>query len=321
MTVIQHGTNTASVLTGNCLDLIPTLLDNHFQCCVTSPPYYGLRDYGHEDQIGREASPEAFVENLVSVFEAFKPKLKDNGTLWVNLGDSYWSGKRRNGLKKGDVIGTPWQFAFAMRTKGWIFRQSIIWHKPNPMPESVKNRCTNAHEYVFLFAKEDGYKFNSDAIAEPADPSKWGIPKDGVYRGADAKDYTAAGVQKPSGIKQRLAAKLAAGEVLTRNSHSVWSITKQPFKGAHFAVMPSKLAERCILAGSDVGDVVFDPFGGAGTTAVTSLALRRNATITELNPEFATVAIDRLNALGPNINNKSLPVESTVNELFDFGSK
>jgi DNA modification methylase len=276
------------------MTLIPTLPDNHFQCVVTSPPYFGLRDYNHDEQIGREESPDQFVNNLVNVFEVARPKLKSNGTLWVNLGDSYWGGKNSTGLKKGDLVGTPWMFAFAMRTKGWYLRQTIIWHKPNPMPESVKNRCTTAHEYVFLFSKQSDYYFDSNAIAEPADPSKWGLRKDGTYGGGDAKDYESAGVQKPRSVKERLAAKLASGEPITRNAHSVWSISKQPFKGAHFAVMPTKLAAQCIKAGSAEGDWVLDPFGGAGTTAVVSQSLKRNWIITELNPEFATVAQNRI---------------------------
>ena len=308
----------SSVLIGNCVNLIPTLPDNQFQCVVTSPPYFGLRDYNHEEQIGREHSPEQFVKSLVDVFEACRSKLKSNGTLWVNLGDSYWGGKNTPGLKKGDLVGTPWMFAFAMRSAGWYLRQTIIWHKPNPMPESVKNRCTTAHEYVFLFSKQSDYYFDHAAIAEPADPSKWGLKKDGTYGGGDAKDYAAAGVQQPRSVKERLAAKLASGEPITRNSHSVWTISKQPFKGAHFAVMPSRLAEQCIKAGSAVGDWVLDPFGGAGTTAVCAQRLGRNWIITELNPEFASVAQDRITQATATNTQPQAPDAAVVNDLFDF---
>ena len=268
---------TVNLVLGDCRNVLPTLPAGSVHCCVTSPPYFGLRDYGHENQIGLERTPEAFVQELVEVFRGVRRVLRDDGTLWLNLGDSYnaynanrgastsisdWTAGRghpthRRGLttptlKNKDLIGIPWRVAFALQADGWYLRQDIIWHKPNPMPESVRDRCTKAHEYLFLLSKGARYHFDSEAIKEPA------------TKGA------------------------------TRNRRSVWSVTTKPFKGAHFATFPPDLIEPCILAGCPAGGTVLDPFMGSGTTAAVSLQHGRQFVGVELNPEYLELARRRV---------------------------
>jgi DNA modification methylase len=279
------------------------------QCCVTSPPYFGLRDYGHERQIGVEPSPDDYVDALVDVFRAVQRVLRDDGTLWLNLGDSYNSGPsgglsgstlgggqanqaqsnrsagrkcqgRVTGLKHKDLIGIPWRVAFALQADGWYLRQDIIWHKPNPMPESVTDRCTKAHEYIFLLTKSDRYYFDAEAVKEPAaQPDRVRADRFG-------------GNKYVEGVKH------SDGSVFTgsaqRNRRSVWTVTPKPFKGAHFATFPPALVEPCILAGSRSGDIVLDPFGGSGTTALVSRQHGRLAVYVELNPEYIEIARARL---------------------------
>jgi DNA modification methylase len=275
------------------------------QTCITSPPYFGLRDYGHEDQIGHEDTPEEFIKQLVEVFRCVWDVLEDDGTLWVNIGDSYcntngfaraspeYQREGRNnmpandrkldklhatGLKTKDLIGIPWMLAFALRADGWYLRQDIIWSKPNPMPESVQDRCTKAHEYIFLLSKSHKYHFDHVAIKEPATtvenrPS--GIVRDRVY------DYDS---------KQKEMGRSRGGdetpEPTTRNRHSVWNVATKPYLGAHFAVFPTELIEPCILAGAPLGGIVLDPFMGSGTTAQVAQDLGRQYIGCELNPEY-----------------------------------
>ena len=281
-------------------------------CVVTSPPYFGLRDYGHDGQIGLEQTPAEFVAKLVDVFREVHRVLRDDGTLWLNLGDSYAAGKcgradqdrnTRNrdgrntanatdtgapmygqrkipeGLKPKDLIGIPWRVAFALQEAGWYLRQDIIWHKPNPMPESVTDRCTKAHEYVFLLSKSPRYYFDSEAIKEPA--------VKGAAGSSFNKGKTAAHQMGRSSEKERT-------EDGTRNRRSVWTVTTKPFKGAHFATFPPDLIEPRILAGCPEGGVVLDPFGGSGTTAGVALAHGRRAILCELNPEYAALVPDRV---------------------------
>jgi DNA modification methylase len=275
------------------------------QTCITSPPYFGLRDYGHEGQIGHEDTPEEFIKQLVEVFRCVWDVLEDDGTLWVNIGDSYcntngfaraspeYQREGRNnmpandrkldklhatGLKTKDLIGIPWMLAFALRADGWYLRQDIIWSKPNPMPESVQDRCTKAHEYIFLLSKSHKYHFDHVAIKEPATtvenrPS--GIVRDRVY------DYDS---------KQKEMGRSRGGdetpEPTTRNRHSVWNVATKPYSGAHFAVFPTELIEPCILAGAPLGGIVLDPFMGSGTTAQVAQDLGRQYLGCELNPEY-----------------------------------
>lgn len=255
--------------------MLQTLDDESICCCVTSPPYYGLRDYGFDGQIGLESTPDEYVNRLVEVFREVRRVLRKDGTLWLNLGDSYsGSGKgpsgnftdhgERNvknfpskfiptGLKPKDLMGIPWRAAFALQADGWWLRQDIIWHKPNPMPESVKDRCTKSHEYVFLLSKNKKYFYNNDAVKE-----------DGKISG----EY--------------------------HNRRDVWTITKLPYKGAHFATMPPGLAEVCIKAGCPDGGTVLDPFAGSGTTGAVAKQLGRNFILIEANPEYINLINNRI---------------------------
>ena len=335
------------VVPGDCRDALAALADRSVQCCVTSPPYYGLRDYGVDGQIGLEQSPDEYVAEMVGVMREVRRVLRDDGTLWLNLGDSYRNlrtplnggvptntahvgGARdgtegfgrasRNwwieGVKGKDLIGIPWMVAFALRADGWYLRADIIWHKPNPMPESVRDRPTKAHEYVFLLAKSARYFYDADAITEPA---KTVVPADrkvsnaysegsgrfdgGKHRSGGFVSRGAAS-DKQSGHSRRHAGFNARWDALTpaeqtaigANARSVWSISPKPFAGAHFATMPPALAERCVLAGSRPGDMVLDPFGGAGTTALVANRHSRHCLMIELNPTYAEMARNRLAA-------------------------
>lgn len=348
-----------SVLHGDCREVLPTLPAESVNCCVTSPPYWGLRDYGHDGQIGLEKTPEAYVAELVAVFREVRRVLRADGTVWLNLGDSYaaqrggtqmpaetlaggiggrsadlaaYRGRRpdvladamdrqagesnpelapnrttdtlggrqdesspafrtnpvahRNasafGLKHKDLVGIPWRVAFALQADGWYLRSDIIWAKPNPMPESVTDRPTKSHEYVFLLAKSARYWYDADAIAEEALNTPGGR-----LTGSKRTKAFAGSAQSGTTID-------SAGEVESRNARTVWMIATQPFSGAHFATMPPALAERCIKAGCPEGGTVLDPFGGAGTTGLVADRLGRNAVLIELNPTYGGMARGRI---------------------------
>ena len=298
-----------TVLYGDCRDTLKNLTNLSVQTCVTSPPYYGLRDYGGEkNQIGQEQTPEEFIDELVKVFSIVRDKLKDDGTLWVNIGDSYYnyrpskgksypkqtvsktkqdlpdySSKRNNklsNLKEKDLIGIPWMLAFALRQDGWFLRQDIIWHKPNPMPESVRDRCTKAHEYIFLLSKSKKYYYDNIAIKEPV-KQDWGTRN----RTAGKYHNAGTGLQPHSGLTK---------SYTTKNKRSVWSITNKPYKHAHFATFPPDLIEPCILAGSKEGDIVLDPFMGSGTTAMVSKQHNRHFIGCELHEEYGDLIQQRM---------------------------
>ena len=300
-----------SILFGDCRDTLPTIEDK-VQMCVTSPPYYGLRNYGNEDnQIGQEDTPEQFIDNLVSVFRSVRDVLADDGTLWVNIGDSYYNyrpgkgqalvkqsvsktkqdlpdkcarrGNKLEGLKEKDLIGIPWMLAFALRADGWYLRQDIIWHKPNPMPESVRDRCTKSHEHIFLLSKNKKYYYDNEAIKEPV-KQDWGT------RNRDAGKYhnPGTGLQPHSGLTKSYERK---------NKRDVWSITNKPYKGAHFACFPPDLIEPCILAGSRKGDVILDPFMGSGTTAMVAKQHDRSYIGCELHEDYGSLIQKRLKAI------------------------
>ena len=312
------------ILQGDCIEMMRTIPDNSVNCCVTSPPYFGLRDYGCDGQIGLEESPDAFIAKLVAVFQEVKRVLKDDGTLWVNIGDSYaaqrggtsmpaetlaggTSGKgdedahrghggksghaHRNaskiGLKHKDLIGIPWMLAFALRADGWYLRQDIIWHKPNPMPESVTDRCTKAHEYIFLLTKSPRYYFDHEAMKEKAVSS--GKPRQ-------------FGATKQEGTLRNDVGRVFEDNGL-RNKRSVWSVNVKPYKEAHFATYPPELITPCILAGCPEGGTVIDPFGGSGTTAQVALQNKRNAILCELNPDYVKIIENRLASIDPLFNN------------------
>lgn len=308
------------ILIGDNRAILPTLPDKSVNMCVTSPPYYGLRDYGHADQIGLEETPEQYIETLVGVFREVRRVLKDDGTLWVNIGDSYWGGKGQSGqawstnnqdretlqkhyhqiagvketrptdrkhetIKPKDLIGIPWMLAFALRADGWYLRQDIIWAKPSPMPESVTDRCTKAHEYIFLLSKQARYYYDADAIAEVAT-----YPGDNRASRKDTRKEIDPHC-KDNGSRLRTGNPTAE----TSNKRSVWTVATRPYSGAHFAVFPPKLIEPCILAGCPEGGTVLDPFGGSGTTTQVANMHRRNAITIELNPDYGGLQKKRIN--------------------------
>lgn len=274
----------AHILVGDVYSRLAEIPDKSVQCVVTSPPYWGLRDYEDKNQIGLEKTPQEYIDKIVSIFREVWRVLSDDGVLWLNLGDSYFSKIKGTGgmnpetspknaikgkvnfqafdpvylnagdlpIKTKDLVGIPWRVAFALQDDGWYLRQDIIWAKPNPMPESVRDRCTKSHEYIFMLTKQSRYYFNNEAVKEiTADKGK-------------------------------------------RNKRDVWTIPTKPFKGAHFAVMPEAIVEPCVLSSSRLGDTVFDPFTGSGTVAVVSLYHQRNFIGVEINNEYARMAYNRI---------------------------
>lgn len=343
-------TMTHTILQGDTRLILPTLPNQSVQCVVTSPPYFGLRQYlpdGHPDkdkEVGGEPTPQEFVEAMVAVFREVRRVLKDDGVLFLNLGDSYAGAgpsgasyqstttqrraaqnKEGNfhisktlgergmsyankkpvppvGLKHKDLVGIPWRVAFALQADGWYLRQDIIWHKPNPMPESVKDRCTKAHEYVFLLSKSPKYLFNWEAIAEPiAESSKkrYQHAVDTNEQFNPEKHKHTEGVQSPMELLTRAAAGVLERGV--RNRRSVWKIATQSFEGAHFATFPLELPTLCIKAGSNKGDTILDPFNGAATTGIAAQNTERNYIGIELNPEYVKLAQARLDENAANI--------------------
>jgi len=344
---------TIKILNGDCLGVLPTLESGSVHTCVTSPPYFGLRDYGHDGQVGLESTPDEYVAKLVAVFREVRRVLRDDGTLWLNLGDSYAGGGRGgnppdsphqkqktnhgsvgsmqhrkmevpDGLKSKDLIGIPWRVAFALQADGWWLRQDIIWHKPNPMPESVRDRCTKAHEYVFLFSKSPRYYFDHEAIKEPVSNNPvtqarnnrsdkgfvgaknlygtgFGQSGAGSYDRKQQRDALCGCVDEidddhygPITAMRGCPICGGTGLIQTRNRRSVWTVSTKPYKGAHFATFPPDLIEPCILAGAPEGGTVLDPFGGSGTTGMVAERHGRNAVLIELNPDYIALAEGRV---------------------------
>lgn len=338
----SEGKSEARIIVGDCLRVLRTLPSGSVRVCVTSPPYWGLRDYGHDGQLGLEATPELYASNMVEIFREVRRVLADDGTLWLNLGDSYAAqrggtempaetlaggqhGKAVNvdsyrgrgfsakmltgqegapsrnlpvahrnarafGLKHKDLIGIPWRVAFALQADGWYLRQDIIWSKPNPMPESVKDRCTKAHEYIFLLSKSERYYFDSAAMREPCSADMQRRAAAGHTRGARGKlDSSRQDSASLRGVHAKVL-DVSSG----RNRRSVWTVPTKPFRGAHFATYPPELIEPCIAAGSERGDVVLDPFNGAGTTGLIALRHNRSYVGIEINPEYASMSAKRL---------------------------
>lgn len=324
--------STYRLILGDALEQLRALPDESVQTCVTSPPYWGLRDYGAEGQIGLEETPEAFVARLVEVFREVRRALRPDGTLWLNLGDSYagsWGAQGRQGatgalagrsaraarqiaaaakrerntgaikspgLKPKDLVGIPWMVAFALRTDGWWLRSDVVWSKPNPMPESVTDRPTRAHEYLFLLSKSASYFYDADAIREPAQTEAAGNVER-KYRGEHG-GVTGSRAHQGFGVPWK-------SDGRGRNKRSVWTIATRPFPEAHFATFPEGLAEPCVLAGSREGDTVLDPFSGAATTGVVALKAGRSYVGIELNPEYLEMSERRLGSIAPLIARKA----------------
>lgn len=332
-----------NIINAECLTHLRTMPDECLDCVVTSPPYYGLRDYGCDGQVGLEDTPEAYVQRLVDIFHEVKRCLKPEGTLWLNLGDSYATGTTAGrqqstnpgvgannpnaqnsvprvgtpqGCKTKDLIGIPWMVAFALRADGWYLRQDIIWAKPNPMPESVKDRCTKSHEYIFLLTKSPKYYFDYEAIQEEAtgydgrkDTMLKGSPKyanEQIMPGQSVQSMAARGHQRwklknladkgqqPNSMHLRRAEGMADEQYPVRNKRDVWSVCTKPSKEEHYAMYPEELVKYCIEAGCPEGGVVFDPFMGSGTTAAVAKKFDRHYYGTELNTKFYEIAARRV---------------------------
>lgn len=343
----QGRTHSTKILHADCRDALACVAPNSVQCVVTSPPYWGLRDYGHEAQLGLEATPAEYLERMVDVFRLVRRALREDGTLWLNMGDSYIT--RRcgvvgenstiNGTKTQaqsrvahasrsldraatalpykSLVGMPWRLALALQEDGWLLRSDIIWHKPNPMPESVRDRPTTAHEHVFLLAKSERYYFAADAIAEPTTGNAHGrgagvnpkadgrIPRGwdtgpGDHRGLRGnytpKNEASTRLGRGPGWRSKQNASFSSavtGLVDQRNARTVWTMSTQPYDGAHFATFPEELARRCILAGTKPGDLVLDPFAGSGTVGVVASRFERRALLIEASAEYCAFAIAR----------------------------
>lgn len=315
-----------TIINGNSLEVLKSLPDNSIDCCVTSPPYYALRDYGCDGQIGLEETPEKYIESLCDVFSEVRRVLTPQGTLWLNIGDSYNGNKVGNtevvknkkvsesndfhkklwgGAKPKDLIGIPWMLAFALRSQGWYLRQDIIWQKPNPMPESVTDRCTKSHEYIFLLSKSQKYYFDYESIQEEATssdkPRVFGANNQkGTLRNDIGRVYKPRTKncqydgQRPNSMHLAREAGLSDEVYPVRNKRDVWTVNTKPCKEAHFATYPFELIKPCILAGCPENGIVLDPFMGSGTTAIVARSLNRNYLGVELNPEYIKIAHKRL---------------------------
>ena len=304
------------IIIGDCFQELKKIPDNVFDCCITSPPYYRMRDYGVPEQIGNEETPYEYIEKLTRIFGEVKRCMKENGTLWVNIGDGYGgSGKgaafypetlkdslqksnmgsyKQNvmkgrysdkSIKKKDMMGIPWMLAFALRDSGWYLRQDIIWEKPNPMPESVKDRCTKSHEYIFLFSKSPEYYFDNEAIKEPT-----------VYKTGSREDKKQGEFQGKrhahEGFKHISDSFRAIRD--TKNKRDVWRVPVSTYRGAHFATFPVDLVIPMVLAGTKPGGVILDPFAGSGTVAEVAVRLQRSYVAVELNPEYEKLIEERV---------------------------
>jgi DNA modification methylase len=318
----------AIIVQGDALESLHAFPDQSINCCVTSPPYWGLRDYGVAGQLGLEPTPQEYVEKMVAVFREVRRVLRDDGTLWLNLGDSYAANRSYQvnstkggpkhgpgqavggkgsqvpiGYKPKDLIGIPWRVAFALQADGWYLRQDIIWAKPNPMPESVRDRCTKSHEYIFLLAKSERYYFDCDAIKTPAKESsisrlaqnvdnQQGSPVPGKTNGPMKAVF--GGRNKHAGHGHHGHEDQGAYLKNGVNKRDVWTVAFKPLKEAHFATFPPDLIEPCVLAGCPAGGTVLDPFGGAGTTGLVAQRHARQAVLLELNPAYVDLTVKRI---------------------------
>ncbi|MDR2902998.1 MAG: site-specific DNA-methyltransferase [Clostridiales bacterium] len=296
--------NGNKIICGDAVDILRTLPSKSVNCCITSPPYYGLRDYGVAGQIGREESPEMYITRLVEVFREVKRVLRDDGTLWIVIADSYAGSaikpqKSWGGIKPKDMLGIPWSLAFALREDGWYLRSEIIWHKPNPVPESCRDRPTRSFEHVFLLSKSYHYYYNQDAVKEPIAAGTTARRKRAVS--GDHKYVDARIGQPPQTFNRPRSNKSGVNMALpdTRNLRDVWTVSVKPYHGAHFAVFPTELITPCILAGCHAGGTVIDPFFGSGSTGVAAAMLGRNYIGIDINPDYCTLAEQRLRGVMP----------------------
>lgn len=286
-----------TILPGDSLTVLRTLPDDSIHCCVTSPPYYALRDYGMEGQIGREPTPEEYIGRLVEVFREVRRVLRPDGTFWLNIADTYCKHPKQ-GAKKKDMLGIPWRLALALRNDGWYLRSDIIWEKGNAMPESVTDRCSRSYEHIFQLTKSKHYFFDRAAIAEPIAPSTLVRMRSG-RNGSNKYGAGVPGQPVQSINRPRKAGDVAAGELPThRNKRDVWHINTISYSGAHFATFPPQLAETCIMAGCPVGGIVLDPFFGSGTTGLAAKRNGRHYIGVEINPDFCRLAEERITAKG-----------------------
>lgn len=308
----EHHDHEINLILGDCEQVVSYMPPNHFQCVVTSPPYWGLRDYGKRNQIGMEPTPDAYVKRLVSVFHEIYRVLRFDGTLWLNIGDSYandskWGGqsggknnlskdggyqgqrrKLNSGLRPKELCGIPWRLALALQSDGWFLRSDIIWAKPNPIPENVVDRPTRSHEYLFLLTKSPKYYYDAIAIAEPL---TWDI----VHKSRKtAPRFGGANKHKESNLRIHSGREYCGTKSGKRNKRDVWTIPLQGYKGAHFATFPEKLVTPCVLAGSKCGDRVLDPFMGSGTVGLVCRRLWREFTGIELNQKYLPLARKRI---------------------------
>ena len=309
---------TDTIINRDALYALRELPEESVHCCVTSPPYYALRDYGLDMQIGREDTPEQYIDRLTEVFRELRRVLRSDGTLWLNIADTYCGtgnkgyhadpknpkgrngqqiarNNRVSGCKQKDLIGIPWLLAFALRADGWYLRSDIIWQKENPMPESVKDRLSRCYEHIFLFSKSKKYFFDYKAISEPIAPATAERLKRGM-KGGNKYGKTVPGQPQPQSINRpREHGEIKDADINPlRNKRDVWKINTVPFKGGHYAAYPPKLVETCLLAGCPEGGIVLDPFMGSGTTGMVASQMGRHFVGIELNPEYTELAYKRI---------------------------
>lgn len=303
-------TDKSQIITGDALSVLRRISTDYIDCCVTSPPYFDLRDYGIDGQLGLEKTVDEYIYNLVGIFREIRRTLRPDGTLWINIADTYSQNRRMGGyVKRKELCLIPQRLMLELQKDGWYIRQDIIWNKPNAMPESVKDRCTKSHEYIFLLTKSDKYYFDHEAIKEPAvgfdnrppAGSRGAATPNSRRRKGNARTFRGGGAYTHdkgfhnSAEVERESHGNSENKTGLRNRRSVWNVATQGYAKAHFATFPEKLIEPCILAGCKPGGIVLDPFLGSGTTAVVAERYGRDFIGIDLNPDYITMAQERIN--------------------------